>query len=190
VNRRLIYTLGPSGAGKDSLLAWLASQLPPNAPVHLARRTISRPVQRDGEAHESVDLPSFERLRDQHAFALHWEANGLHYGVRHGELAALQNEGWVLVNGSRAYLAHALRKYPGLTVLHITASAATLRRRLLARGRETPDKVEARVQRAAAFRLPAQVAAIEVGNDGTLEAAGAQLLQALQRLDGWPPASD
>jgi ribose 1,5-bisphosphokinase len=65
-------------------------------------------------------------------------------------------------------------------VVHVTASLEVLRQRLLARGRETPAMVEARVQRALAF-LPLPHA-IEVRNDGHLAEAGAQLLQALERL--------
>ncbi len=186
MNRRLIYTLGPSGAGKDSLMAWLQQHVPPRAPVHWARRTISRAVQPGGEQHESVDAATFERLHAQHAFALAWQANGLHYGVRHAELAPLLAGAWVLVNGSRAYLPHAVHKYPGLTVLHITASPATLRQRLHARGRETPDMVEHRVRRTTALPPMAHDHVIEIHNDGTLEEAGTRLLQALREMPGWP----
>lgn len=185
---RLIYAMGPSGAGKDSLLAWLKAQGASLVPVHLARRTITRPPSVGGEHHEAVDARAFARLRERKAFALDWDANGLHYGVRHAELAPLRTRSWVMVNGSRAYLPQALRSFPGLTVLYITASTENLRRRLLARGREGPDMVEARVRRASAFRLPTQIPAIEVRNDGSLDEAGAQLLQALQRLPGWPQA--
>lgn len=186
MNRRLVYVIGPSGAGKDSLLAWLRARLAPTLPVYWARRTVSRPAQAGGEAHESVDEPTFEQLRRQQAFALHWQANALHYGVRHGELAPLTGGHWVMLNGSRAYLPQARAHYPGLTVLHITASADTLRQRLLARGRETAEVVEARVRRALEHHLPAAADVLEVRNDGTLDEAGAQLLQQLQRLEDWP----
>jgi len=65
-------------------------------------------------------------------------------------------------------------------VVHVTASLEVLRQRLLARGRETPEMVEARVQRALVFRAPPH--AIEVRNDGSLAEAGAQLLRAFERL--------
>jgi ribose 1,5-bisphosphokinase len=73
-----------------------------------------------------------------------------------------------------------------LTVLHITASAQTLRERLLARGRESSEVVEARVQRALEHALPAAPDVLEVRNDSTLDVAGARLLQQLQGLAGWP----
>lgn len=186
MNKRLLYTMGPSGAGKDSLLAWLKTRLRPQAPVHFARRTIDRPVQPGGEQHESVDAGAFSRLRDQGAFSMHWTANGLQYGVRHTEIAGLRRDQWVLVNGSRAYLPHALLQFPGMTVLHITAGAQVLRARLLARQRETPAMVEARVQRAIAFETPPECRLLEIHNDTSLDAAGANLMQSLNRLDKWP----
>ena len=85
------------------------------------------------------------------------------------------------MNGSRAYLPQALARFPHLTVVHVTASVDVLRQRLLARGRETPEMVDARVRRALAFEPPAH--AIEVHNDGALAKAGAQLLHTFERLD-------
>ncbi|MBV7430868.1 phosphonate metabolism protein/1,5-bisphosphokinase (PRPP-forming) PhnN [Acidovorax sp. sif1233] len=183
---RLVYFMGPSGAGKDSLLGWLHAHLPAPCPVHWARRTISRPAAPGGEAHESVPPEAFAALRGEQAFALHWEANGLGYGIRAAQLAPLAHGQWVLLNGSRAYLADALARFPDLVAVHITASPHVLRERLLSRGRETPGEVEARVQRAAAFMPPPGAASLEVRNDGTLNDAGQQLLHALKRLPGWP----
>ena len=56
---RLVYCMGPSGAGKDSLLDWLRAHLPTPCPVHWAQRTISRSAMPGGEAHESVSPETF-----------------------------------------------------------------------------------------------------------------------------------
>ena len=176
---QLIYVMGPSGAGKDTLLAWLRNHLPVQSPVHLARRTITRPLQPGDEQHHCVDAPTFQRLCDMQAFALEWQANGLHYGVQHSELAPLNAGRRVIVNGSRAYLTQALKKFPDLKIIHVTTSIETLRARLLARGREAPDAVEARIHRAFAFQVPD--GAIEVYNDGSLEDAGMQFLKAFEQ---------
>lgn len=186
---RLLYFMGPSGAGKDSLLDWLRQHLPPGLPVQWARRTISRPVAPEGEAYESTTPDDHAALRAADAFALHWEANGLAYGVRHGEMAPLAKGRWLMVNGSRAYLAEALQHYPALVAVHITASPAVLRQRILSRGRESAEQVEQRVQRALQFQAPMGAATIEVRNDGLLDDAGHALLRALSQLPGWPGAS-
>ena len=170
---RLVYCMGPSG--KDSLLGWLRTHLPQPCPVHWAQRTISRAATSGGEAHDSVSPQAFVALCSEHAFALHWQANGLGYGVRHAQLAPLAQGHWVLLNGSRAYLPAALARFPDLVAVHITASPQVLRERLLSRGRETREEVEARVQRALAYTPPPGAARLEVHNDSALE-----------NLPGWP----
>lgn len=186
---RLVYCMGPSGAGKDSLLDWLRAHLPQPSPVHWAQRTISRAATSGGEAHEGVSPQAFVALCSEHAFALHWQANGLRYGVRHAQLAPLALGHWVLLNGSRAYLPEALARFPDLVAVHITASPQVLRERLLSRGRETREEVEARVQRALTYTPPPDAASLEVHNDGALGDAGQRLLNALENLPGWPRRS-
>ena len=92
----------------------------------------------------------------------------------------------MLVNGSRAYLPQALQQCPQLVAVHITASPEVLRQRLTARGRETAEQIDARVQRAAAFKPPPHAAAVQVHNDNALDDAGRHLLRTLQQLPGWP----
>lgn len=184
MNTRLIYVMGPSGAGKDSVLGWLRHHLPTEMPVHWARRTITRPAAAGGESHEAIDTPDFVEQQNQGQFALAWQANGLHYGVRHTELAFLQQGHWVLVNGSRGHLPQALQSHPGLQVVHITADPEMLVQRLTQRQRETPEQIQQRVERASAFVVPP--GAIEIRNNGTLDQAGQQLLLALQQLASWP----
>lgn len=184
---RLVYFMGPSGAGKDSLLAWLRAQQPAaQGRIHWARRTISRNATPGAEEHESVSPEAFAALRQAQAFALHWQANGLGYGIRHAQLAPLAAGQWVLVNGSRAYLADALARWPDLLAVHITASPAVLRARLLARGRESAAMVESRVQRALQLQPPGGSVPIELHNDGALDDAGQRLLSALRQCPGWP----
>lgn len=184
MNQRLIYVMGPSGAGKDSVLDWLRQALPANSPVRWARRTITRPAPAGGEAHEALTKHAFDELSAAGHFAMAWQANGLDYGIRREQLASLSTGQWVLVNGSRGYLDVAQQRHPGLTVVHITAPPAVLEQRLLSRGRESPVQIQARVARAIAFST--QPGTIEIHNDTTIERAGINLIQALCRLDGWP----
>lgn len=185
MSTRLVYVIGPSGAGKDSVLGALqASLLPERQWLHWARRSITRPATAGGEQHEPMDLPVFDAAEQAQAFALNWSANGLRYGIRHAELAPLTQRKWVFVNGSRGFLPGLLQQYPSATVVHLTASPNVLRQRLLARGRESPADIDARLARASAFRAPA--GAIEIHNDERLDQARQDLLEALQSLPGWP----
>lgn len=171
----LIYVVGPSGAGKDSLLAWLGAHWTGPGQLHVARRTITRPVQAGGEAHEPVTQAEFDGLLANGCFALHWAANGMAYGIRHAELAQTAGS-CVCVNGSREHLADALVQLPGLRVLHVTAPLDVLSRRLHARGREAAAQMASRLVRSPPLPAIDSASLCEVCNDGPLEKAGSQAL--------------
>lgn len=177
----LVYVIGASGAGKDSVLRWTREHAPSGLDLHVARRTISRPALDPSEDHEAVSPDEFRRLVAAGAFALNWEANDLGYGVRHEEFAAIGRGGCVLVNGSRAHLAQARQRFPGLVVAYIDTSPAVLRARLLARGRETPQQIEARLARSDRLPVPAAEIDVVIDNDGPLERAGERLLRFVER---------
>jgi ribose 1,5-bisphosphokinase len=184
---RLIYVIGPSGAGKDSLLNGLRQEIaditkPP--PLYFAQRTITRNHHQSNEDHEAVEASNFDLLINSNAFALNWFANGLRYGVRHKELAPMSEGTWVMVNGSRAYLEEAKLRFPGLTVLHITAPIEVLRARLLSRGRENRQAIEERLSRSQSFVLEPQD--LSVSNGGSLRDSLDLLKTLLQQRTGIP----
>lgn len=184
----LIYTIGPSGAGKDSVLTWLSQVLSPRNAVHFARRVIDRPALSNAEEHESLSTADFVAQRDQQEFALHWSANRHLYGVRNTELEALKCGKWVFVNGSRGYLESALDQFPSMVVLHITAPHIVLESRLLARNRESAEQIAERLSRTAMFQPPSHCAFLEVQNNSSIEQAGQSALHLLSRLPGWVQA--
>ncbi len=183
---KLIYVVGPSGAGKDSLLNWLRAHLAADLPVAWARRTINRPAALDGELHESVATDEFNQLLSSQQFAMHWAANDHLYGIRHAELRSLADPNWVFVNGSRPHIPQAAQLYPGMTVLHITADKEVLRERLLSRGRESSQAIENRLDRMPKLQVPSGCQLIEIHNHERLETTGQQLLEALKSLPDWP----
>lgn len=172
---RLLVVVGPSGAGKDSVLAaWAALRAQAGGPrVHTARRTITRPADGGAERHEPASAEAFAALRRAGAFATAWEAHGLAYGVRHAELAPLAAGGWVVLNSSRTHLPELQRQAPGLSVIEITAPAAVRAGRLAGRAREDAAAVAARLQRA----VPPVQADLTLVNDCALP----EVARALQR---------
>lgn len=173
---RLFAVVGPSGAGKDTLIALARAARPDLAVV---RRAITRPETAGGEDFQGISEPEFEARRAAGDFALHWRAHGLGYGIPRAELAPLDAGRDVIFNGSRAALQAAAAQFPGLVVIVITAPAAVLAARLAARGREAPADIAARVARAA-LQIPAGLARVEVMNDQSPEIGAARLLAALQ----------
>nr|WP_298139640.1 phosphonate metabolism protein/1,5-bisphosphokinase (PRPP-forming) PhnN [uncultured Pseudomonas sp.] len=147
---RLIYLMGPSGSGKDSLLNAARERLAADG-CRIARRVITRSAEAVGEAAVAVSLAEFEQQEASGAFALSWRANGLAYGI------PKQIDDWlaagedVLVNGSRAHLPEARQRYPALLAVLLRVDSAVLRERLLTRGREAPAQIEQRLARNALF---------------------------------------
>lgn len=167
---RLIYLAGPSGAGKDSLLAWLRARRPPG--VVFARRTITRAATREGEQHLPVTPAQFDRMLEGGEFAMHWRSNGHAYGVGQEILHALDRGETVVMNGSREYLPQARALVPSLEFVRVTAPAEALRARLAARAREATDEIDQRLGRDP--RVGG--VALEIANDGPIERAGEKLL--------------
>ena len=155
----LVAVVGPSGAGKDTVLEGLR-----RAGHVIARRAITRPAEAGGEDHIAMTEAEFAA----HDFALQWQAHGLHYGIPRDIEAALAAGQVVLANLSRTVLAEAAARYP-FAVLEITAPPAILAARLAARGRESAEDIAARLARAAP--LPPGLRVLRVVNDTTPEAA-------------------
>jgi phosphonate metabolism protein PhnN/1,5-bisphosphokinase (PRPP-forming) len=180
----LLAVVGPSGAGKDTLMGLAQAGLAGDPRFRFVQRAITRPAEAGGEAHRALDAAAFEAERAAGAFALHWGAHGLSYGVPRDIEADIAARRVVVANLSRAVLAEAASRYR-LRVLNIVAPAAVLAARLAARGREAPADIAARLAREAA--LPAGLDVATVMNDATPEQGAARVLAALSRAaeDAW-----
>ena len=77
----LYLIVGPSGAGKDSLMRAAGKILADDQGFVFARRVITRPLDPDRESHEPVDADEFERRRRN--WRLHAVLVGLCHRLRH-----------------------------------------------------------------------------------------------------------
>ncbi|MFJ2980970.1 MULTISPECIES: phosphonate metabolism protein/1,5-bisphosphokinase (PRPP-forming) PhnN [unclassified Pseudomonas] len=176
----LIFLIGPSGSGKDSLLDAARQDLMA-AGVLIARRVITRSAEAKGEAAQGVTPERFAAMRAAGEFAMHWQANGLQYGIPAQVDHWLAQGRSVLVNGSRAYLPEARKRYPDLLAVCLQVKPDVLRERLLARGRETIDEVEQRLARSARLQVDPDVTVHWLDNSGSLVAAVSALLDLLRQ---------
>lgn len=143
----LVYLIGPSGSGKDSLLDAAAEPLAAMG-ARIATRLITRPSGSVGEEQAiGLDPQTFQARRARGEFALSWQANQLEYAIPREIDDWLAAGRIVLVNGSRGHLQEARRAYPNLLAVLLQVDEAILRQRLLRRGRENPQQIEARLQR-------------------------------------------
>ncbi|NKC31510.1 phosphonate metabolism protein/1,5-bisphosphokinase (PRPP-forming) PhnN [Roseomonas sp. BU-1] len=174
----LVPVVGPSGAGKDTLMQAARARLAGDARFVFARRCITRPAEAGGEDHLPMTEDAFLAARDAGAFALWWPAHGLFYGIPVAMEADLAAGRVVVANLSRAVLAEAAARYP-VRVLNITAPLPVLAARLEARGREDAADIAARLAREAA--LPAGLDIATVLNDSTVAEGAARVLATLSQ---------
>lgn len=173
---RLIAVVGPSGVGKDSVMAGIHDAIPQ---LKLVQRVVTRAPGLGGEIYDDVSVAEFEAMVENGAFAVHWSAHGLYYGIPITVKYQLNKGTDCLVNFSRKALAEAAAIFPRFKVLNITAQPSTLKQRLVARGRETEEEIAARLAQAS-NPLPADLEVIHLSNDGPLSqtvARGVALLQ-------------
>lgn len=177
----MIVVVGPSGAGKDSLMAEAANHLAGRSDIVFVRRMVTRAGDAGGEAHRPVSHDEFEATSAAGGFAVFWRAHGHGYGIPAPTIEMVRTGRCLVANGSRAALVDFATVYPSLVVIHVTADRDCLVARLAARGRESEAEIGARLDRPEPT-LPAGLAIYTVDNSGDLVQAGrhfARLVEAI-----------
>jgi ribose 1,5-bisphosphokinase len=181
----LVYVMGPSGAGKDSVMDRTRALLPVDSAVVFAHRYITRPAETGGENHVALSAQEFALRRAHGLFAFHWQAHGNDYGIGR-EVYAWRSAGLtVVVSGSREHF----QKMGGLDddthPVLITASPARLAERLAARGREDTTSAAERVGRGEAYEVTDH-RLVTIVNDGALDEAAQAFVNLLATLQCSP----
>ena len=177
-NGRMVVVVGPSGAGKDTLMAYAAGRLQGCDDVCFVRRVITRASGAGGEDHEGVTDADFDMLETSGRFVVSWNAHGLKYGIPTETLDHLSRGGMVIANGSRSALGRFKEAFPALTVINVTARPEVLAARLEARGRETREEILKRLERST-LAVIGDYDVVTIDNSGPLEQAGEALVAAL-----------
>jgi ribose 1,5-bisphosphokinase len=163
INGRLYYMMGPAGAGKSGVLGWVREHGVPVGVV-CAQRYMTRPARGAGENLVTLSDEEFAAREQRGLFALTWSAHGVRYGIGR-EIEHWMNRGAdVLVNGSRGAYSDALKRFPNLQPVVITADSVRLSARPAARD--------------ATSAMPS--GALVIHNDGYPAHAGSQLLDAIR----------
>jgi ribose 1,5-bisphosphokinase len=177
----LVLVVGPSGAGKDTLINAAKAELAGDRRFVFPRRVVTRPALAALEDHDSVTPQEFALQEANGAYALSWDAHGLKYGLPVSIEDDVTAGRVVVMNGSRAMVGAAREKFRGTVVVLIGATPDVRALRLAGRGRETAAEVAARLAREVDTSMPN---AILVDNSGDLEAGKARFLAALRALPG------
>jgi ribose 1,5-bisphosphokinase len=167
-----VAVVGASGVGKDALLSYARERS--SALARFPRRAITRPPG-PGEDHDPMTDEQFTKARAGGAFAVHWHAHGLCYGLPASVDAEVGDGLVVVANVSRTVIGQLDERYRRLVVVRVTVSEDVRARRLRDRRREPEPGIGRRLARpdpAPGHRVDAVIV-----NDGSLAAGGDQLLR-------------
>ncbi|MBI0163336.1 phosphonate metabolism protein/1,5-bisphosphokinase (PRPP-forming) PhnN [Bartonella sp. M0283] len=188
--------VGPSGAGKDTIMNAVHEVLKNNPEFLFVRRIITRKAginsfndhdetsQNIGnEDNIGVSLEKFFELSQKASFSLQWFAHGIHYGLPMGIVDEVHKGKIVIANVSRAELEHAKELFGKVYVIEINAPIGILKERLLGRKREKITDIAERLKRAnIPIQLPEGAKYCYIDNSGNVKSAVDKMLSILQSL--------
>jgi ribose 1,5-bisphosphokinase len=145
---RLVAVVGPSGAGKDTLLAEARARLASDPAYVFPLRVVTRAAS-VAEDHLTISEADFAPAISRGDFAFWWDAHGLKYALPAGVDADIRTGRTVVCNVSRGIVAALRLRYARLVVVLVTAPADVLAGRLATRGRASDGAPAQRLGRAA-----------------------------------------
>jgi ribose 1,5-bisphosphokinase len=144
---RLVLVVGPSGAGKDTLIGLTRAACADDGTIVFPRRVVTREPS-SFEDNEQVSLEAFAQARAQGEFAVHWQAHGHCYALRRAIDDQIGAGRAVVANVSRTVVEAMRRAYADVVVVSITAPSEILSQRLSARARGSDGRIADRLHRA------------------------------------------
>ncbi|EJN03909.1 phosphonate metabolism protein/1,5-bisphosphokinase (PRPP-forming) PhnN [Phyllobacterium sp. YR531] len=180
-NGVFVAVVGPSGAGKDTILDYARVALKDQAGFHFVRRVVTRPSSVDAEDHDTLSREEFAIALQSGAFAHQWQAHGLCYGLPVSIHDEIRRGAVAIANVSRGIIPALRATYGQFVVVHITASHEVLAQRLAARGRESAKEIEYRLLRAGTNPCDPSDA-IMIDNSGHMSRAGDEFVTLLKKI--------
>ncbi len=171
-----MLVVGPSGGGKDTVIAGAKAACRDDPNISFPRRVVTRMASAT-EDHDSLDEAAFELAVERGAFAFWWQAHGLKYGIPRGVDDDILAGRTVICNVSRTVVADVRARYANVGVVLVTAPAEILTARLAGRSRASDGSLNERIKRNDAFAD--FCADITIDNTGAPEIAVQRFLMAI-----------
>jgi ribose 1,5-bisphosphokinase len=173
---RFVLVVGPSGAGKDTVIAGAKAACGSDAVIVFPRRVVTRPAT-DAEDHDSTSDSAFDWAVKNNVFAFWWQAHGLKYGILQSADNDIRAGRTVVCNVSRGIVAEVRARYARVDAVLVTAPPDIISARLTGRSRQTDGPFAQRIERNASFKDFRPDCVIE--NIGTADAAVKTLLDVI-----------
>jgi ribose 1,5-bisphosphokinase len=177
---RLVLVVGPSGAGKDTLLRLAQAACADDRDVVFPRRIVTRASSAD-EDNIAMSPEDFSRARDHGDFAVHWDAHGHSYALPLAINDDISAGRAVVVNVSRTVISALRQAYANVIVVAITAPPDVLAQRLAARARNSDGNIADRLARS--VNDASVNADVTILNAGSAEYHGRQLVRVIRKED-------
>lgn len=178
---RLVLMVGPSGAGKDTLLRLAQAACIDDHDIVFPRRVVTRESSAD-EDNIALSHDEFRRAQEHGDFAVHWEAHGHFYALPLEINDHIRAGRAIVANVSRTMLGALREAYANVVVVAITAPPDVLAHRLAARARHSDGNIAERLSRSV-DDAPAH-ADVTILNAGSAEYHSRQLVRVI-RNEGW-----
>src|SRR4051812_9636667 len=143
---RLVLVVGPSGAGKDTLLGLAKAACADDGNVVFPRRVITREASAS-EENQEISVDTFQEASARGEYAMHWEAHGHCYALPRAIDDEIRAGRTVVANVSRTVVGAMRRAYADVAVVLITAPPNVLAERIVLRARGSDSKLESRLGR-------------------------------------------
>jgi ribose 1,5-bisphosphokinase len=143
---RLVLVVGPSGAGKDTLLGLAKAACADDRNIVFPRRMITREASAS-EENEEVSIGTFQAALTRGEYAMHWEAHGHCYALSLAIDDEIRAGRTIVANVSRTVIGAMRRAYADVVVVSITAPPNVLAERIAMRARGSDGKLESRLGR-------------------------------------------
>jgi ribose 1,5-bisphosphokinase len=171
---RLVLVVGPSGAGKDTLLRIAHAACADRREIVFAQRVVTRPPSLS-EDNRYLDRDDFQQARARGDFAVDWQAHGHCYALPRAIEEHIRAGRTVVANVSRTVIETMRQYYAEVTVVSVTAPPAVLAARLASRARSSDGQIAQRLGRAVESAAAAPDVIIQ--NTGSADHHARELLQ-------------
>jgi phosphonate metabolism protein PhnN/1,5-bisphosphokinase (PRPP-forming) len=175
---KIILIVGPSGAGKDSLLSLCQKAFAGRDGILFIPRYVTR-MPDDNERNYYLDQSAFNTLKQSGFFFIDWQAHGNCYGIGLDPLLRKDKQA-VIISVSRTVIGTFEQFFDDVETIFISAPESVLSKRLARRARESGPARDSRLARKDLQVIAGRISSFN--NDGPLEQTAPRFIELMEHI--------